>query len=202
MIKNIVFDMGNVLMVFDPAMFIDRYPELSEEDKKLLAKEIFLNPEWDELDRGKYDQDEDYAAVVKARLPEKYHYYVDELVCRWFEPVVPMEGTEEIVKALKEKGYKLYLLSNAGPSQDEYWENIPAKKYFDGKVISSHEKEWKPNNRIYQILFERFNIDPKESVFIDDNSDNIKASIGLGMDGILFKGPGALIEELKKRSLL
>ncbi len=74
----------------------------------------------------------------------------------------------DLIKTIKEKGFNIYLLSNAAQRQHLYWPRIGASKFFDKKVISADVKVVKPNPRIYEILFNKFNIRPEESFFVDD----------------------------------
>ena len=193
MIKNIVFDMGNVLIHFKPMLFIDRL-KLNTEESELLNNVIFKSDEWLCLDGGTMVESE-VVEVLKQRLPEHLRWAAEKLVMEWDQPLIEMEGMEEVARDLKEKGYNIYLLSNASSRQHEYWPRIGASKYFDGTLISADVKEMKPGKKIFELLFEKFEISPEECIFIDDHEPNIIAARELGMTGIVFNGSAADLQE-------
>ena len=99
MIKNIVFDMGNVLVRFDPELFMDRY-SLTGEDRKLIRNEVFRSVEWTMLDRGVIDEEIAEQRIL-PRLPERLHDAARGLIEKWDDPIVPVEGMLELLQALK-----------------------------------------------------------------------------------------------------
>lgn len=200
MIKNIVFDMGGVLMDFNPRHFVAQC-DVSDEDRELLLDAVFVNGEWILVDWGLLSEDGLYEKAC-SKLPERLHPYAKEMVYGWDKYFLMVPGTAAVAKELKEKGYKLYLLSNAGPRHPEYWPRIDGHELFDGLVVSAFEKLMKPMPEIYDVLFERFELNPKECVFIDDSQRNIAAALVKGMDGILFKNAEKLRAELVDRGLL
>ena len=200
MIKNIIFDMGGVMIDFAPDKFVERYPVLSAEEKQLLSKVIFKGHMWSALDFG-YISEEDLIEYAKEKLPERLHVVAEDLVRTWDDPIIPMEGMAELTTELKEAGFKLYLLSNAGPRHDEYWPKIPGSSNFDGKVISAYEKLYKPQTEIYELLLKRFGLRADESVFIDDVAPNCCAAWICGIDTIVFRGAEDLRKELKERGI-
>lgn len=194
MIKNIIFDMGQVLIHWRPFMHVEHF-DLTEDEKNLLTKELFTNIEWPQLDRGTIS-DEDAIVSVNSRLPEKYHAVVEEVITGWWKrPLVPMEGMEEVIKELKENDYGIYLLSNAALCLRQYFHRIPGSQYFDGHIVSSEEKLLKPQHEIYETLFERYNLVPEECFFIDDSPYNIEGAYMCGMPGTVFHGD---VDELRK----
>ncbi len=187
MIKNIIFDMGQVLIHWKPHMFTGHYG-LSQEEEQLLIKELFLRMEWPQLDRGTITDAEAIASVSK-RLPEHLYPVVEDVITGWWKrPLVPMEGMEEVIKELKENGYGIYLLSNAAICLRQYFHRIPGSQYFDGHMVSSEEKLLKPQHEIYEALFERYHLVPEECFFIDDSPYNIEGAFQCGMPGTVFHG--------------
>ena len=184
MIRNIVFDMGNVVIRFDRETFMDACG-VPEEDKQLILREVFLAPEWVMMDRGTLT-DLQAAEILCARLPERLREKAFRLITMWDRPILPVEGIEELIRELKALGYGIYLLSNASLRQPEYWARVPAAKYFDGTVISSQVKLVKPMPEIYLKLFETFRLRPEECFFIDDSTANVEASLYVGMPGAVF----------------
>ena len=142
MIKNILFDMGNVLIRFDRDLFLTRLG-VEGEDKKLLMREVFLSVEWVQMDRGSIAEAEAVRRIC-ARVPERLHDAVEKLVAMWDRPILPIDGMYELVEELKNAGYGIYLLSNASVRQHEYWPRIPAHVFFDGTIISADEGVMKP----------------------------------------------------------
>ena len=186
MIKNIVFDMGNVLIRYVPEEFISEFTEHTSEQNELL-EQIFKSPRWLEFDRGTITKKQ---LVIEANkeLPAELHPLVSEILERWHEEMTVNTGMDKVIEGLKAEGYKLYLLSNA--SQDFYIfkETIPALNHFDGLFISSDWECLKPESVIFQKFFEHFDINPEESFFIDDLADNIEAASDQGMHGHVFDG--------------
>lgn len=184
MIKNILFDMGNVLIHFDRKVFLDRL-DVTEEEKQLLLREVFLSVEWVQMDRGTLAEPEAEVRICR-RLPEYLHHAAHSLVSLWDEPMLPVLGMAELVEELKQNGYSIYLLSNASIRQHEYWPKIPGWQFFDGKVISADEKIMKPHPDYYHIALERFGLKPEECFFIDDVPANIEGALFCGISGTVF----------------
>lgn len=201
MIDTIVFDMGQVLIRWQPEIMLQQY-HLTDDEMKLLNTELFKSVEWVQQDRGIISE-EAVASQVCARLPEKLHEPVKTLVYSWHKRhLVPMPGMEELLRELKGKGYRIYLLSNASLALREYFPRIPGSDCFDGLMVSAEEKLLKPQHEIYEALYERFSINPSTSLFIDDAPANIEGSILTGMDGIIFRGDvPRLRRELHKKGI-
>lgn len=194
MIRNIVFDMGQVLNRFDPEMFLDR-AGIFGEDRDLLRREVFQSLEWSRLDRGSLTDDE-AIALMCARLPQRLHAQAAQFVTAWDRPIVPMEGMAALVRELKAKGYGIYLLSNASRRQHSYWPRIPGSECFDGTLISADVGLVKPQPEIYRRLCETFSLIPGECVFIDDATSNAEGAFFSGLRAIVFHGD---VEELRAK---
>ena len=191
MIRNIVFDMGNVLIRFDRDLFIERLG-ITGEDKELLKREVFLSLEWARMDRGSMT-DEEAAVSVCKRLPAHLHDAAAKLVGMWDRPILPIEGMYELVQELKEAGYGIYLLSNASLRQHDYWPRIEASRFFDGTLISADEKVVKPQPEIYRLLLERFGLKAEECFFVDDVPANIEGAFYCGIPGAVFHNDANLL---------
>lgn len=193
MIKNIVFDMGNVLIRFDPELFMSRY-SLSEEEKILLRRAVFHSAEWVMLDRGVLDESTVEKNIL-PRLPIPLRKIACELIEQWDEPLIPIKGMMELLTSLKQQGYRLYLLSNAAARQHDYWSKAAVSILMDGTMISADVKLLKPDPRIYQIFLRKFNLSPEECVFVDDTPVNVEGALYENMAGIVFHGD---VDALKK----
>lgn len=183
MIKNIVFDMGNVLLDYNPARFVSEFTS-SENEKKILIKEIFEAKEWIEIDKG-IIQVSDVEFEISSRVPEYLKSKVTEVLRNWYKYFDEIDGIEKLLKDLREKGYSLYILSNAGSQIKEYRDRDIFKN-FDGMIFSSEVKLLKPDKKIFKRLFKRFSIQPEESYFIDDVITNIEVALTMGMKGYNF----------------
>ena len=186
MVKNIVFDMGNVIIRFDRDLFIDRFG-VSAEDHTLLLQEIFLSPEWVMMDRGTLT-DEQAAEILCKRVPEHLREIARKLIALWDRPILEIEGICPLIEELKGRGYGSYLLSNASCRQPDYWQRVPASRFFDGTLISYSVKLVKPMPEIYECFFKTFSLRREECFFIDDSPANIEASLFVGMPGTVFLG--------------
>ncbi len=186
MIKNVVFDMGGVLIDFDAQRYITRFvPDPA--DYEPIRRELFRSLEWVWTDRG-IITDEEMAEAVCARLPERLHPVVWDIVDNWHRDIPPLDGVYELVKELKGKGYRIYLLSNTCTRFHSFRKNIPALKFFDGEFVSCDAHLVKPEPGIYLRFLEQFRLRPEECVFIDDDPRNIEAAVRCGMGGVIFHG--------------
>ena len=202
MIKNIIFDMGNVLIDFSPMQYVQKLNIKDKDEEQKIFNATYLNYKSIYMDYGMISDEEFVDHVVKG-IGEEYRDKIRKLILNWTDNLTPIEGMEELIVELKNKGYKLYLLSNASFNQHNYWEKIPAHKYFDGKIVSCDVKEVKPFKEIYEALYKTYNIKPEESFFIDDLIINIFGANRTGMEGYVFTGDvGELRRELKSRGIL
>ena len=191
MIKNILFDMGQVLIRFDQKFFIQRLG-IEDADMELLLREVYRSVEWVQMDRGSLREEEAFERI-RARLPERLHDAAWKLVIMWDRPILEIDGMYELVEELKELGYGVYLMSNASVRQHEYWPRIPASKFFDGKLISADVHVIKPQPEIYRLCLEKFNLKAEECFFIDDAPANIEGALQCGIPGAVFHGDAALL---------
>ncbi|MBP3697675.1 MAG: HAD family phosphatase [Clostridia bacterium] len=180
MIKNIIFDMGGVLIDYNPEKTL--YGLFDKATADILLKEIFRNPLWSDKDRGIITPAE-IMQKVKNRIPEAVFEKVSEMVDNFYPYMPPFEKMYGFVEMLKSKGYGIYLLSNASPDFHERRIGIPALSFFDGVIISADHKLLKPEKEIYEKLYETFSLKPEECFFIDDVQANIDGAKATGMDG-------------------
>lgn len=193
MIRNIVFDMGQVMIRFDPEMFMDRAGIHDPEDRQLIRNELFRSVEWAQMDEGTLTE-ETAEITIMERIPERLKGTVRELLYNWAFPREQMPGMEDLVRRLKEAGYGIWLLSNASAMQPKYWQLVPVSRYFDGTLISCDVKVVKPSREIYRRFTEKFSLEPAECLFIDDAPANVAGAIACGWQGIVFHGDEADLE--------
>ena len=189
MIRNIIFDMGNVLIYFDRNIFLDRVGLENPEDRELLNREVYLSLEWSRMDRGSLT-DEEAAEIIARRVPEHLRETVHRLVNEWERPILPIAGMEELVRELKRNGYGIYLLSNASLAHHDYWPKYPIAGLIEPSrvFISADVRLLKPEPAIYEAFLAKYGLDPADCVFLDDFSLNVLFAREAGMDGIVFFG--------------
>lgn len=186
MIRNIIFDMGGVLLDYIPTRTAETFTE-NPEDAELLLKEIFLSNEWALLDQGMIEEEAAIQAMC-SRLPERLWDACRRAMDEWDKDLTPVEGALELVQELKTKGYHLYLCSNTSTRFHTFCKRYPVFELLDGMVTSADEKCVKPNPGIFQALIQRYALVPGECLFIDDRSENVEAGVALGMTGIVCNG--------------
>lgn len=201
-INTIIFDLGGVLIDWNPLyVFDDKYFE-TEEKRAYFFSNICTSDWNEEQDAGR--------SIVEATqlLIEKYPDWeqpIRDYYGRWTEMLkAPIPDTVEIFRRLKASGkYKIYALTN--------WQaglfDIALVRYnflhwFDGRVVSGEEKTRKPFPEFYQRLLNRYNVKPQEAFFIDDNLRNVKAAEALGIKSVHFQSPKQLNEILSQHNLL
>lgn len=183
-IKNVVFDMGGVLMDWDPVK-ISQALCPDPDDAALLAHAVFDSREWGWVDAGAIAP-ETVAWTAKLKLPERLHDLADVFALRWHEVFEPMPETGELVRELKAEGYGVYLLSNAGPTFEDYRDRIPAIDAMDGVLVSCYEHVVKPDEAIYRLFCERYGLEAGGCLFVDDMRRNVVGAERAGMQGYCF----------------
>ena len=181
--KNLVFDMGGVLIEFNPDKLLGA--NFEPEDIPAVRSALFGSDIWHDFDRGLADERETAAKACRL-LPEKLHKKMYEMFDDLCEQLPPYEDMYELLKELKSQGYKLYLLSNAAQQFYDKRAKIPAMGLLDGIFFSYMCHYIKPEEEIYRLFFERFSLDPKDCFFIDDLQRNIDGGLALGMEGYCF----------------
>ena len=184
MIKNIVFDLGRVMVEFDPVAYLRTfgYPEETVQE----LHEIIFGRDWYLHDRGDYRTIED----LRAALVKKYPAYQAELTAvlrgDWVKIHYLKTDTADYMAELKRRGYGIYILSNLSVESYEFIRRYDFFRKVDGGVFSYQENSCKPEEKIYRVLLDRYGLVPDETIFLDDNPDNIVEANRLGIHGILF----------------
>lgn len=194
MIKNYIFDLGNVVFILDWDKVLNKY-DITKEEKELLRNVTFNSKEWVELDGGTILKEE-AIKIMLGKLPENLHSYCQDLMSTWKDGLVINNNIINLIKDIKAKGYNTYVLSNAPLEIDEFLDNQNVKNLFDGVLLSAFDKMLKPNKEIYELLLSRFNLNPEESIFIDDKLENVEGAKNLKMDAFQFDFKK--FEDLKK----
>ena len=194
MIRNIIFDIGNVLTDFRWEGFL-RDKGFDYNMIRRIAKASVAGPYWNEVDRGVWSTEKLMQAFIGLD-PE----IADELYFT-FENIHGMVTRREYaipwIKELKEKGYHVYYLSNFSyKAYVECADALDFLSHMDGGILSYREQIIKPDPRIYRLLLERYGLKAKECVFLDDTAANVEAARAEGLAGILFKTKEQAEEEL------
>ncbi len=184
-IKNVVFDVGMVLIDFHWREHLDSFG-YSEETKDAVAKAIFKSEMWNERDKGEHEEAY-YVDRFVENAPE-YEKEIREVMENVDRAIVPFDYSETWVRYLKEQGYNLYILSNLSHfMKNRTKDRLPFLKYMDGCLFSCDVNVIKPDPKIYRILLDRYQLKPEETVFFDDREDNCEAARKEGIHGIVFR---------------
>ena len=194
MIKNVIFDIGAVLVDWNPRYYYRTIIDDEAIIEKFLAEVCTF--EWNHtLDLGR--PWEDAKAEVMAKFPQ-HETLIDAYWHNWLEMFSgPIHETVDILMDIKRRGYPLYALSN--------WNDIkfpialkefPFLGLFDGRIVSGEVKLAKPDPLIYQLLLNTYKLNPRECLFIDDRLENVEAARALGIESVQFISPRQLEQEL------
>lgn len=197
--KSFLFDIGNVLIGWDPSVLIERL--LPDEDARAAFREEAMTDQrilamdrgqsWDEL-----------LAEIRRDAPQ-HHPTARRYAERWIETVTgPIDGSVATLRALRGRGWPVYAFSNFGTENFEAaLPHYPFLNEFDGRVISGYEGTVKPETAIFRIAARRFGLSPAETLFVDDRPENVDAAARLGFAVHLFQGPKGLIDDLAARGI-
>lgn len=194
--KDIIFDIGNVLLSFKPLEFLEGIFGPGDITAGL-NEAIFLSPEWPKLDAGLITQEE-AASLFCSRRPQLGDS-IALVMDRWFEMLTPLEDSVKLLYSLSEKGHRLFYLSNYHKKAVGYiLGRYGFFSLFENGIFSCDEHCIKPQPEIYERFLKKTGLAPENCVFIDDTPQNVDAASQFGMAGILFEGA----EKLKGDILL
>lgn len=192
MIKHIIFDMGNVLTKYNMTEYIRRYAD-TEEAFRMIKNEVCGSVEWICMDRGTMS-DEEAVASICQRIPEEFHEAAERFIREFRMEQEENPPMERLVRALKEAGYDLCLMSNTSHRFRIFSKSIAAISYINKIWISCEHGYLKPEKEAYLDFFAQFSLKPQECLFIDDSPANIEAGMRLGMEGIVYHQDTAELE--------
>lgn len=186
MIKNIIFDMGNVLLRYDPEISLEKFCR-SEEEKSIIRHELFASEDWINADRGLIRECEKFDRV-KRRVAKEYRAALKACCEHWDICMKPLPGAIEFCRRAKEKGFRLFVLSNASDAFHRIFPREMPIELFDGCVVSADVKAIKPDKKIYRHLLDEYNLDADECIFLDDCRENVDGAAAVGIHARLFTG--------------
>lgn len=194
MIKTVIFDIGNVLAGFSWKEYFDRF-SYSEEVKERIGKATVQSPVWNEYDRGNLSDEEVLEAFVEN--DPGIEKEIRESLSNISGMLVRYDYAIPWVKALKENGYQVLVLSNfSHKAVVECGEVLDFLPFTDGGILSYKERMIKPQPEIYELLINRYNLTPEECVFMDDTLVNVEAAKKVGIHAIHFRNKEQAEKEL------
>lgn len=198
-IKAVVFDIGNVLIEWQPERFYDSV--IGEARRRAMFDAVDLHAMNDKVDMGHHFTDTIYATA------EAYPDWRDEIRMwhdRWIEMAAPViDHSVRLMAALQAKGIPVFSLTNFGiQSYDHAATYYPFLRAFDRDFISGHMQVIKPASRIYQLLEEGSGLSGTDLIFTDDRIDNIAMAASRGWRTHLFEGPQGWAGRLVAEGLL
>ena len=199
-IRTIIFDIGNVLVDWDPRYLYEKLiPD--EEEREWFVRDV-VNMDWHkEHDRGRSVADG--VALLQKQYPE-YGEWIEAYDTRWDETInSTIDGTLELLEQLVDKGLPVFAITNFPKEKfAEFRKQYAFTSLFEGVVVSAEEGLIKPDPRIFHVALNRYKIDPEASLFIDDRLDNVLAAEQLNMVGHQFTEPSRLKLHLQELGLL
>lgn len=200
MIKNLIFDFGQVLVHFDPA-YMTGLCVSDKRDAKLVESVVFDRLYWDRLDKGTIS-DEEVVNAVCERLPERLHEAAKQIYNNWYYTLPEMEGMRELLCRMRtEYGMCTYVLSDISRTFAERADEIDILKGFDGYCFSAVEGVCKPSPEAIENLLNKYSLKAEESFFIDDRKVNIDGAAEAGVRGFVFNGDAAELEAQLEKML-
>ncbi|KXU04982.1 HAD family hydrolase [Streptococcus oralis] len=196
-IKQIIFDMGNVLIEWDAKKIIAAI-ESDPKRQETLFQTIMESGIWEQQDSGELAI-ERASRLVKDQLDESYEPAIDKVFYRWFDYVKVNTQLQDYAIRLKHQGYALYILSN---TSEIYYQlvkegKLPIAQVLSGKVLSFEENRMKPDPKIFRLLCERYGLDAKACLYVDDLQQNVLVAQSLGMSVLQCHDFPQVLEDLQ-----
>lgn len=188
MIKNVIFDIGRVIAYVDYNEALNALVN-NDEDKKFIIDNIIKSPEWEGdglIDYGFLSLDE-LISILCDKFSNKKDDLIKKFIYGHYDYFKVNDKMLDLIKSLKNNGYKVYLLSNINEVVIDMFTPSGLFDIVDGKILSCEEHQVKPNDGIYKKLLEKYNINPGESCFVDDRIDNIEKAETFGIKGLNVK---------------
>ncbi len=196
MIRNIIFDIGGVLVDYDWKSYLESF-HFPEEKADVIAKATFLGAAWSELDREALSIDE-----IKARMTAAAPQYADDILTVFdglHNTIHRRDYACGLIRSLQSRGFQVYYLSNySSYTLNQTRDALDFLPLMDGGLFSYEVKQVKPEPAIFASLLARYpSIRPEESVFFDDSAVNVEAARRLGFHGIVFRDREQAMAELE-----
>ena len=198
--RNIIFDLGNVLITFNPLDFLTHL--LNDAEKARWCQALIIqSPEWRELDRGQISVEQAKSNFIE-RQPA-LRGAVELFFQHWLSMFQPIPETVALVDELRAAGYRLYVLSNIiRESYEDLRGRLTFWDRFEGIVVSYALKTAKPEPAIYRYLLDHYRLQPEECLFIDDMEANVAGARAVGIPAARFESAGDLHRIFQERGIL
>lgn len=195
---DIILDMGNVLLEWNKDKIL-RGVVKTEKDYMILDKAIFQSGLWERLDLGTLTR-ENLVLKVVSMIGSIYQEKVQEVVWNWPSYIEIYTEVFPLLVRLKEKGHRIFVLSNTSPVFYELLEEqlSPLNEILDGFVLSCDIKAIKPDPKMFEEILHKYQLDPANCVFLDDIADNTKMAETLGIKPYQVKHRSDVVDILKK----
>lgn len=191
--KNIVFDLAGVVVARNEA----RCPQQIMDYFYFINLGETLPDFWNDYDRGTREIDSvaEKLAIFRGSDFETAKRLM--LAAITYQETIP--ATESLIEDLKGAGYRLFVLSNMSKDYIEFLRKLSVFQHFEGEIISCEVNLIKPEKEIYQLLLDTYNLDPKQTMFIDDRVENVEAAATLGIAPFHFdrRNPEKSCEQLR-----
>lgn len=200
MIRNVIFDFGAVLFEWNPLQIVNSFTA-SQIERDILLRDVLQHSDWLALDRGTML----IAEVIpkfsaRTQIPPQR---IEDFIIHIQHSLTKINQTEMLFQKLTQRPYSLYYLTNmCSAFFDTLYEKHHFISFFDGGLVSGKELVMKPEQEIFVRLCERYQLEPQESLFIDDNDENIKIATEMGFNTVQFSQTPTCFQQIEKRLLL
>lgn len=200
MIQNVIFDCSETLLNF---CAIDHLATLTGDRERAIRIHytMFQSPAWHRYDNGQLP-DEELESALLPLLPEADRAIAARYLKEWMQTYSIIDGAPQLLEEIRARGYRTYLLSDFPACFREIWKKFDFLHRMDGRVVSYEVGYSKKDGKIYDILLEKYGLNPAECIFIDDVPRNVEIGREHGIDGIVFTGIDNLRWELQKLGIL
>ncbi|OED39088.1 hypothetical protein AB833_16215 [Chromatiales bacterium (ex Bugula neritina AB1)] len=190
-----LWDLGNVVVNWDPEGILKSL-EFTESQTDYVRHQLLGHPDWLDIDRGVKTEDS-----VAARLLAESDLTIEQILfC--FDTIrnslQDIPRTIDMIRQIKVTGVPMYVLSNMGERNYQYLKPREYFTWFDGVVISAHEKLIKPEQELFELVLERYSLTASEVFFVDDSLPNIEAARSVGMQALHFKRSEACYQAISE----
>ena len=194
----IILDMGNVLLEWNKDKILKTVAK-TEKDYMMLDKAIFQSGLWERLDLGTLTREE-LVDKVLSLLGDCYQEKVEEVIWNWPAYIDIYTEVFPLLAALKEKGHRIFVLSNTSPVFYELLKDqlSPLAEILDGFVLSCDIKAIKPDRKMFEEILHKYQLDPANCIFLDDIKENTKMAESLGIKAYQVKQRSDVVDILQK----